>query len=102
VGYDGAFDDTRRVAAAYYSPEDLHLHRAFGKVETSFWDRLSLTARLGGGYGWEAGLGQPVADGSLEARWLLGQNIEFSGELSLFRNPRYWSTDALLAFTYRF
>ena len=65
-------------------------------------DRLWITGRVAGGYGWEAGDGKPVGDGSLGVRWLLRPRIEVSGEVSYFRNPGYWSTEAGLALTFRF
>src|SRR6266540_2350353 len=41
-------------------------------------------------------------DGSLEVRWILGRHFDLSGELSHFRNPRYWASEAGLALTFRF
>src|SRR6266540_1227279 len=56
----------------YYSPEDLHLHRGFGRLEFTVTDRLILKARLGAGYDWEDGRGRPVggrvAGGPLDPR----------------------------------
>jgi len=102
VGYDGSFDDTLMDTAAYYSPNDLHVHRAFGRLEYTPSDRFRLDARLGLGYGWEDGHGRLVGSGTVGAHWLLHRNFEISGEVSHFRNPRYWSSEVVLGLTYRF
>jgi len=102
LGYAGTYDDTRKDATEYYSPEDLHLHRATARMSYSPWEPLTLDGRLSLGYGWEDGRGRVVGDASGEASWRFTKSLELSAWISHFRNPRYWATTTGLNLVIRF